>query len=52
VCAAAALGAPERPDATFTDPSAYDGASDAAPVWRGATGDMESAVAFLRGALG
>lgn len=52
VCAAAALGAPERPDATFTDPSAYDGASDAATVWRGAAGDMAGAVAFLRGALG
>lgn len=52
VRAAAALGAPQRPDATFTDPSAYGGAPDAAPVWRGAAGDMAGAVAFLRGALG
>lgn len=52
VRAAAALGAPERPDATFTDPSAYGGAADAAPVWRGAAGDMAGALAFLRGALG
>ncbi|MFK0297985.1 alpha/beta hydrolase fold domain-containing protein [Brevundimonas sp. NPDC090276] len=51
VRAAAALGAPERPDATFTDPSAYGGASDAAPVWRGAAGDRAGAIAFLRGAL-
>lgn len=49
---AAALGAPQRPDATFTDPSAYGGAPDAAPVWRGAAGDRAGAVAFLRGALG
>ena len=52
VRAAAALGAPERPDATFTDPSAYGGAKDAAATWRGAAGDMAGAVAFLRGALG
>ena len=52
VRAAAALGAPQRPDATFTDPSAYGGTPDAAPVWRGAAGDMAGAVAFLRGALG
>ncbi|MNI46447.1 alpha/beta hydrolase fold protein [compost metagenome] len=52
VRAAAALGAPERPDATFTDPSAYGGANDAAPAWRGTAGDLTSAVAFLRGALG
>ena len=52
VRAAAAMGAPQRPDATFTDPSAYGGASDAAPVWRGAAGDMAGAVAFLHGALG
>ncbi|MGN6062669.1 MULTISPECIES: alpha/beta hydrolase fold domain-containing protein [Brevundimonas] len=52
VRAAAALGAPQRPDATFTDPSAYGGAPDAAPVWRGAAGDMAGAVAFLRVALG
>lgn len=52
VRAAAALGAPDRPDATFTDPSAYAGASDAAPVWRGAAGDRAGAVAFLRGVLG
>lgn len=52
VRAAAALGAPQRPDATFTDPSAYGGASDAASVWRGAAGDRAEAVAFLRGALG
>ena len=52
VRAAAALGAPQRPDATFTDPSAYGGAPDAAPVWRGAAGDRAGAVAFLRGALG
>ena len=52
VRAAAALGAPQRPDATFTDPSAYGVASDSAPVWRGATGDMAGAVAFLHGALG
>lgn len=51
VRAAAALGAPQRPDATFTDPSAYGGASDATPVWRGATGDRAGAVAFLHGAL-
>lgn len=52
VRAAAAVGAPERPDATFTDPSAYGEARDAAPVWRGAAGDLTQAVAFLRGALG
>lgn len=52
VRAAAALGAPERPDATFTDPSAYGGSGDAAPVWRGAAEDWAGAVAFLRGALG
>jgi len=52
VRATAALGAPERPDATFTDPSAHGGANDAAPVWRGAAEDMAEAVAFLRGALG
>lgn len=52
VRAAAALGAPPRPDATFTDPSAYGGASDAAPVWRGAAGDRAGAIAFLRQALG
>lgn len=52
VRAAAALGAPERPDATFTDPSAYGGVRDAAPVWRGAADDLTQAVAFLRGALG
>jgi len=50
--AAAALGAPERPDATFTDPSAYAGVSDSAPVWRGRAGDLAGAVSFLRGALG
>jgi len=49
--AAAALGAYPGPDATFTDPSAYGGASGSAPVWRGATGDMAGAVAFLREAL-
>lgn len=52
VRAAAALGAPEGPDATFTDPSAYGWALDAAPVWRGAADGMAGAVAFLRGALG
>lgn len=52
VRAAAALGTPERPDATFTDPSAYGGAGDAAPVWRGAAGDGAGAIAFLRGVLG
>ncbi|HUH10661.1 MAG TPA: alpha/beta hydrolase fold domain-containing protein [Brevundimonas sp.] len=52
VRAAAALGAPELPDATFTDPSAYGGAADAAPVWCGAAGDVAGALAFLRGALG
>ncbi len=52
VRAAAALGAPQRPDATFTDPSAYGGASDAASVWRGAAGDRTGAIAFLREALG
>ncbi|WP_303719551.1 alpha/beta hydrolase [Brevundimonas naejangsanensis] len=38
-------------DTTFTDPSAYGGASDLAPVWRGAAGDLADAVAFLREAL-
>lgn len=52
VRAAAALGPPQRPDATFTDPSAYDVAVDAAPVWRGAAGDRAGAIAFLRGVLG
>ncbi|RSB47962.1 alpha/beta hydrolase fold domain-containing protein [Brevundimonas sp. 357] len=52
VRAAAALDAPPRPDATFTDPSAYGGASDAASVWRGAAGDRTGAIAFLRQALG
>lgn len=51
VRAAAALGAPERPEATFTDPSAYGGSSHAAPVWRGAPDDVAGAVAFLREAL-
>ncbi len=49
--AAAALGAYPGPDATFTAPSAYGGASDSAPVWRGAAGDLAGAVAFLREAL-
>lgn len=52
VRAAAALSANTGPDTTFTDPSAYGVASDSAPVWRGATGDMAGAVAFLHGALG
>ncbi|MNL38107.1 alpha/beta hydrolase fold protein [compost metagenome] len=52
VRAAAALGAPELPDATFTDSSAYGGVADAAPVWRGTAGDVVGALAFLRGALG
>lgn len=51
VRAAAALGAYPGPDATFTDPSAYGGASDSAPVWRGAAGDLAGAVAFMREAL-
>jgi len=51
VRAAAALSANTGPDTTFTDPSAYGVASDSAPVWRGATGDMAGAVAFLREAL-
>ncbi|MCO8018316.1 alpha/beta hydrolase fold domain-containing protein [Brevundimonas diminuta] len=51
VRAAAALGAYPGPDATFTDPSAYGGASGSAPVWRGAAGDLAGAVAFLREAL-
>ncbi|MGW8706367.1 alpha/beta hydrolase [Brevundimonas sp. NPDC055814] len=51
VRAAAALGAPDKPDATFTDPSAYEGARDGTLVWRGAADDRTKAVAFLRGAL-
>ncbi|MEN5175247.1 alpha/beta hydrolase [Brevundimonas diminuta] len=51
VRAAAALGAPDKPDATFTHPSAYEGARGAAPVWRGASDDLTEAVAFLREAL-
>ena len=51
VRAAAALGAPDKPDATFTDPSAYEGARGGTPVWRGAADDLTEAVAFLRGAL-
>jgi len=51
VRAAAALGAPDKPDATFTHPSAYEGARGAAPVWRGAADDLTEAVAFLREAL-
>ena len=51
VRAAAALGDPPRPDATFTDPSAYGGAKDAASIWRGAAGDLAGAVGFLRAAL-
>ncbi|MEN5112750.1 alpha/beta hydrolase fold domain-containing protein [Brevundimonas diminuta] len=51
VRAAAALGAPDKPDATFTHPSAYEGAKGAAPVWRGAADDLTEAVAFLREAL-
>lgn len=51
VRAAAALSANTGPDTTFTDPSAYGVASDSAPVWRGATGDLAGAVAFLREAL-
>lgn len=51
VRAAAALGAPDKPDATFTHPSAYEGARGGAPVWRGAADDRTEAVAFLREAL-
>lgn len=51
VRAAAALGAPDKPDATFTHPSAYERARGAALVWRGAADDLTEAVAFLRGAL-
>jgi hypothetical protein len=51
VRAAAALGAPDKPDATFTDPSAYEGARGGAPIWRGAADDLTKAVAFLREAL-
>ncbi len=51
VRAAAAPGAPDKPDATFTHPSAYEGARGAAPVWRGASDDLTEAVAFLREAL-
>jgi len=50
VRAAAALGV-FASDATFTDPAAYEGASDSAPVWRGAAGDLAGAVGFLREAL-
>ncbi|WP_427789827.1 alpha/beta hydrolase [Brevundimonas diminuta] len=52
VRAAAALGAPNRPDATFTDPSAYAAGADAPPVWRGDRDDLADAVAFLQAALG
>lgn len=52
VRAAAALGAPQQPDATFTDPSAYGEGLGVAPIWRGGASDMAGAVAFLREALG
>ena len=51
VRAAAAVGASAGPDATFTHPSAYGGGSDAAPVWRGAAGDLAGAVVFIGEAL-
>ena len=52
VRAAAAMGAPDRPDATFTDPSAYAAGTGAPPVWRGDRGDLTGAMAFLQAALG
>lgn len=52
VRAAAALGAPEGRDATFTDPSAYAAGAGAPPVWRGDRGDLPGALAFLQAALG